>query len=121
MADCTFLTKLARVLACLAPDPTLRLRTVAERIGITERTAHRIMGELLEAGYLSRERHGRRNLYEVHLDLPLRHPLDRDHRVGEVLGVLLSPPEDEGAERDLPVRQVAKRASGAEGSGKRVQ
>ena len=117
MAEWTFLTNHARVLACLAGDPTLRLRTVAERIGITERAAHRIMGELVEAGYLSRERHGRRNLYEVHLDMPLRHPLDRDHRVGEVLGVLLSGapgpegvPEGDGG--DTPLAEPPQRRQG---------
>lgn len=88
MADWTFLTNHAHVLLCVAHDPGMRLRDVADRVGITERAAQRIVADLVDAGYLDRRREGRRNRYEVHGDLPLRHPLDRDHRIGEILIVL---------------------------------
>jgi DNA-binding transcriptional ArsR family regulator len=89
--DWTFLTNHAHVLLCVARDPGVRLRDVAEAVGITERAAQRIVAELVEAGYLERERDGRRNRYRLHPELPLRHPLERDHAIGEVLRVLMEP------------------------------
>jgi DNA-binding transcriptional ArsR family regulator len=88
MGEWTFLTNHAHVLLCVARDPGVRLRDVAEAVGITERAAQRIVADLVEAGYLERRREGRRNRYELNGDLPLRHPLERDHAIGEVLGVL---------------------------------
>ena len=88
MADWTFLTNHAHVLLCVSRDPAARLRDVADVVGITERAAQRIVAELEEAGYLTRTRDGRRNRYEVHPNVPLRHPLERDHAVGEILDVL---------------------------------
>lgn len=84
----TFLTNHAHVLLCIARDPSTRLRDVAVAVGITERAAQRIVGELEEAGYLVRRREGRRNVYELRDDRPMRHPLDQEHVVGELLGVL---------------------------------
>lgn len=84
----TFLTNHAHVLLCIARNPDMRLREVAVAVGITERAAQRIVAELVEAGYLSRERNGRRNSYEVHSELPLRHPVEREHHIGELLDVL---------------------------------
>jgi predicted DNA-binding transcriptional regulator len=84
----TFLTNHAHVLLCIKRDPGVRLREVATEVGITERAAQRIVAELVEAGYVTREREGRRNHYEVHAELPLRHPLERDHEIGELLGLL---------------------------------
>ncbi len=81
----TFLTNHAHVLLCLVGDPELRLRDLAERVGITERATQRIVAELADGGYLERTRVGRRNVYTVHLGLPLRHPLERAHTVGELL------------------------------------
>lgn len=95
MAGWTFLTNHAHVLLCVARDPGVRLRDVADSVGITERAAQRIVADLVEAGYLERRREGRRNRYELHGDLPLRHPLDRDHHIGEILALLgagASPP-----------------------------
>jgi DNA-binding Lrp family transcriptional regulator len=86
--DWTFLTNHTHVLLCLARDPGARLRDVADEVGITERAAQRIVAELEEGGYLTRMRDGRRNRYEIHPDVPLRHPLERDHAIGEVLEVL---------------------------------
>ena len=82
----TFLTNHAHVLLCLVGDPELRLRDLAERVGITERATQRIVAELVGGGYLERARVGRRNVYTVHLGLPLRHPLERAHTGGELLG-----------------------------------
>ena len=81
----TFLTNHAHVLLAIARDPRSTLREVAAEVGITERAAQRIIGELEEAGYLERERDGRRNIYRLKPEMPLRHPLDRDHQIGELL------------------------------------
>ncbi len=86
--DWTFLTNHAHVLLCITRDPTARLRDVADVVGITERATQRIVAELEEAGYLTRMRDGRRNRYDVHPEVPLRHPLERDHAVGDILRVL---------------------------------
>src|SRR5215210_2950221 len=90
MQGSTFLTNHALALLCIADDPAVRIRDIADCVGITERAAHRIVCELESEGYLSRHRLGRRNHYEIHPDVPLRHPLERDHEVGEVLKVLLA-------------------------------
>ena len=89
MADWGFLTNHARVLLCVARDPETRVRDIADCVGITERAAHRIVGDLVEGGYLTRTKVGRRCHYEVHPELSLRGRLEHDHQVGEVLGVLL--------------------------------
>jgi len=86
----TFLTNQAHVLICIAADPDVRLRDVATLVGITERSAQIILADLVHAGYVTRTRIGRRNRYEVHRDLPLRHRLERDHLIGELLGTLES-------------------------------
>lgn len=84
----TFFTNHGHVLVCLAGDTTLRTRDIAEMVGITERSAQAIISDLVDAGYLTRRREGRRNVYEVHGDIPLRHPLEQDHTVGELLVTL---------------------------------
>ena len=85
----TFLTRQAHVLLCIAEDPGVRLREIGERVGITERAAHRIVGELADAGYIARERRGRRNHYTIRLELTLPDPLARERRVGDLLDVLV--------------------------------
>jgi hypothetical protein len=87
----TFLTSHARVLLCIAQDPGMRLRDIGERAGITERAAHRIVGDLADAGYVSRERHGRRNRYTINSNLTLPDPVARRQRVGDLLAVLTEP------------------------------
>ena len=77
-----FLTNHAHVLTCVANDPGIRLRDIAAAVGITERAAHRILSELVEEGYVLRERQGRRNHYQVVPELPLRHPLVSEREVG---------------------------------------
>ena len=85
----TFLTNHSHVLLCIAENPDVRLRDVAEQVGITERATQRIVAELEAAGYLSHEKVGRRNRYEVHPDLPLRHPLEDHLSIGALLRVLI--------------------------------
>lgn len=87
-ASWTFLTNHAHVLNCIAADPDIRLRDVALRVGITERAVQLIVSDLVDAGYLTRTRVGRRNSYQVQPDLPLRHPIERDHQVGDLLKAL---------------------------------
>jgi hypothetical protein len=84
-----FLTNHAHVLMCVAHDPGIRLRDIAAAVGITERAAHRILSQLVEEGYVLRERRGRRNRYEVVAGRPLRHPLVQEREVGELLEVLV--------------------------------
>ena len=64
------------------------MRDVADLVGITERAVQRIVNELSEAGYLRVTKDGRRNIYEVHSELPLRHPIEAHRSVGELLGLL---------------------------------
>jgi DNA-binding MarR family transcriptional regulator len=83
-----FLTNHAHVLVCVAHDSGIRLRDIAAAVGITERAAHRILTELVDEGYVLRERNGRRNRYQVKPELPLRHPLVQEREVGDLLKVL---------------------------------
>lgn len=84
----TFLTNHAHVLICVANDPGVRLRDVAERVGITERATQGIIGDLVAAGYVERTRVGRRNHYSVREHLPLRHQMDRQLQIGDLLELL---------------------------------
>jgi len=86
-----FLTNHAHVLMTISQDPGIRLRDIAAAVGITERSAHKILSELVDEGYVLRERHGRRNRYTVKAELPLRHPLVQDREVGDLLEVLRRP------------------------------
>ena len=83
----SFLTNHAQVLVCIADDPGIRLREIGDAVGITERAAHRIVVELATAGYISRERQGRRNQYTIQPDLPLPDPLARGRRVSDLLSI----------------------------------
>ena len=84
----SFLTNHAQVLLCIAHDPGIRLRDIGEAVGITERAAHRIVVELAAAGYISRQRNGRRNQYTIQSHLPLPEPLAREQKIGDLLTVL---------------------------------
>jgi DNA-binding MarR family transcriptional regulator len=84
-----FLTNHAHVLVCVARDPGIRLRDIASDVGITERAAHRIVSELVDEGYVVRERQGRRNRYQVRTKRPLPHPLAEEHEVGDLLELLV--------------------------------
>jgi MarR family len=91
-----FVTNHAHVLAYLRRNPAGRLRDVAEAVGITERTAAAIVADLEQAGYVTKTRHGRRNRYAVHDELPLRHPRHRHHTVGELITFLEAPSVSKG-------------------------
>jgi DNA-binding MarR family transcriptional regulator len=86
-----FVTNHAHVLQVIASDPTVRLRDIADTVEITERTAAQIVSDLERAGYLSKTRDGRRNRYEVHDELPLRHPQHRHHTAGDLIRFLQAP------------------------------
>jgi len=88
MGQWTFLTNHAHVLIYVARDPGARVREIADAVGITERTAQGILTDLVDSGYLRRTKEGRRNRYDCVEDLPLRHPLESNHPVGELLRAL---------------------------------
>jgi predicted ArsR family transcriptional regulator len=87
-AHWTFLTNHAQVLLCIANDSDIRLRDVAETVGITERAAQRIVADLADAGFLERERHGRRNRYLINKQTEMRHPAQEGYEIGELLDLL---------------------------------
>jgi len=88
--DWNFFSNYAHVLVCLAENPDARLRDVAERVGITERTTHRLVTQLEEAGILTRMKAGRRNSYVIDPDKRLRHPIESHRTVGDLLATILS-------------------------------
>jgi DNA-binding IclR family transcriptional regulator len=84
----TFVTSHTQVLLCLAHEPDVRLRDVAEAVGITERAAQRIVTDLVEAGYVERTRVGRRNRYKVNSKAAMRHQSQQGHQIGELISLL---------------------------------
>ena len=88
MAEWSFLTNHARVLLCVAQDPTMRLRDIAAALGITERSAFGIVDDLVAAGYLHKQRDGRRNRYEIRRHLPLAEPAARERTIGQLVELL---------------------------------
>jgi Mn-dependent DtxR family transcriptional regulator len=89
MAEWSFLTNHARVLVCIVHDPGVRLRDIATMVGVTERSAYGIVTELAAAGYVVKERDGRRNRYHVQAHLPLREVIGRQRTIGEMLELLV--------------------------------
>jgi predicted ArsR family transcriptional regulator len=85
----TFLSNHGHVLVCLAQNPDARLRDVAQAVGITERAVQKIVSDLEAAGVVIREREGRRNRYWLHVDRPLRHPIESHRTVGALLAMVL--------------------------------
>jgi DNA-binding MarR family transcriptional regulator len=83
----TFLTNHAQVLLCLADTPDIRLR-VAERVGITERATQRILADLTKAGYVKRERIGRRNRYTIDRQHAMRHSAQHGYEVNALIAAL---------------------------------
>ena len=98
--DWTFLSNYGHVILCLAENPGARLREVADRVGITERSAMRLITHLDEAGILSREKDGRRNHHLINLAAPLRHPIEEHCTVGLLLKMVLSPAALRKLEKD---------------------
>ena len=84
----TFLTNHAHVLLCIAEDPGVRGRDIAERVGITERSAQSIIADLVDGGYITRTKVGRRNQYEIHTDTHLRHPMEAHNEVDALLRLI---------------------------------
>lgn len=86
-----FLSNHTQVLLCLHRDPDVRFRDIAQIVGITERAAQRIVGDLIESGYVESERVGRRNRYRINRDIEMRHPAQDGHEIGELLELLQQP------------------------------
>ncbi len=95
MGEWSFLTNHGRVLLCIAHDPGIRLRDIAAMLGITERSVYGIVTDLAAAGYVVKEKDGRRNRYQVQSHLPLPEPISGERTIGEVLGLLV----DAGGQR----------------------
>ena len=91
MADWSFLTNHARVLLCIAHDPGVRLRDIAAKMDVTERTAYGIVTDLTEAGYVVKHKDGRRNRYQIQAHLPLPETDSRERTIGEILALLAGP------------------------------
>ena len=87
----SFLTSHAKTLLLIAHDPRIRMRDIAGLLGITERRTQRIVADLAKAGYIERERDGRRNVYTVSTHLPLGLPTQRDIDIGSLLAILPTP------------------------------
>ena len=100
VADWTFLTNHSHVLLCLAHDPDQPLREVALQVGITERSAQRIVTDLEKAGVIERFRIGRSNRYRVNAQSRLRHPIERHCRVEQLLAMVLGPEKRRGGAVD---------------------
>ena len=88
MAQWSFLTNHARALLCIAHDPGLRLRDMADALDVTERSAYAIVADLTQAGYVVKERDGRRNRYQIQAHLPLPEPASQEPAIGDVLALL---------------------------------
>src|SRR3954454_23088134 len=86
----SFLTNHGKALLLIAHDPRIRMRDIADLLNITERATHRIVAELDRAGYVDREREGRRNVYSVRTHLPLGLPIQRDIDIGSLLAVVFA-------------------------------
>ncbi|HEY7948593.1 MAG TPA: MarR family transcriptional regulator [Acidimicrobiales bacterium] len=108
MAEWSFLTNHARILVCIAHDPGVRLRDIASTLGITERTAYVIVTELAQAGYVVKEKDGRRNRYRIQAHLPLREAIGRERTIGEILDVLVDARLLEVRDHDQPTGRTAK-------------
>lgn len=101
------MTNHSHVLVCLARDPQVRLRDVAEMVGITERAVQRIVLELETAGVIDRQREGRRNTYRINRGRRLRHHLEAHRTVGDLLDLVRHEPRPADAARESAARSPA--------------
>ena len=108
MGEWSFLTNHAKALLCIADDPGVRLRDIAAMLGVTERSAFAIVNDLAAAGYIVKERDGRRNRYEIQHHLPLREETARERTIGDVLEVLVG---TSGADGDRAGRNRRRSAA----------
>jgi predicted transcriptional regulator len=90
----TFLTNHAHVLLCLVRDPEMRMRDIADVVGITERGVQKIVADLATEGYLQREREGRCNKYRIDTSRPLRHPIERHRSIDDLIGLVVGVKQD---------------------------
>lgn len=104
MTEWGFMTNHLHALYCVALHPGIRIREIAECVGVQERAAHRIVADLVEGGYLTRSRVGSRNFYEVNPTLPLRREGLDEVAVGEILDVLLKPEQTRSTTQSAHVR-----------------
>jgi DNA-binding Lrp family transcriptional regulator len=102
MASFGFLTNHGMALLCIAEDPAIRMRDIAAHVDITERAAQRIVADLVEAGYIERERLGRRNLYRIRDNLPVALPARRDVDLNTLLNVLIPTGSSEERRHAMP-------------------
>ncbi|MGO4492719.1 helix-turn-helix transcriptional regulator [Arthrobacter sp. 2YAF22_2] len=109
MAEWGFLTNHLHALYCVARHPGIRIREVAESVGVQERAAHRLVADLVEGGYLTRRRVGSRNVYELHPNQPIRREGLDEIAVGEILDVLLGAEEKRSTIPAADVRPVDSR------------
>jgi DNA-binding IclR family transcriptional regulator len=91
MGDWTFLTRHAQAMLALSKNPEMRLRDVAEAVGVTERSAQTLVNDLVAAGYVKKKRMGRRNTYKIDGRLPMRVKAARHRQVGEFLALFVLP------------------------------
>ncbi len=116
MAEWSFLTNHARALVCIAHDPGVRLRDIAATLGITERSAFEIVTDLAKAGYVVKDKAGRRNRYRIQNHLPLPEAIGRERTIGEVLELLVDtqatesaqPPDRNAASRGRPTTRARR-------------
>jgi predicted DNA-binding transcriptional regulator YafY len=113
VVEWSFLTNHARVLVCIARDPGVRLREIADALGVTERRAFGIVNDLTKAGYVVKQKDGRRNRYRIQSHLPLPAPIGREPTIGELLGVLVdTSATDRSGQRNTDHRQPARHRHG---------
>ena len=93
----TFLTNHAHVLLAISATPDLRLKDIAERVAVTERTAMQIVTDLERSGIIERQKRGRRNHYVVQAHHPLRHPLEEHHEVADLIAAISHEPDEQTA------------------------
>ena len=91
MTNWTFLTNHSQVLLCIAQNPRLTAKEIAGTVGITERAVQRLLDDLDEGGYITRSREGRKNVYEIHPERPMRHPAQQGRAIRDLLDLLISP------------------------------
>jgi len=110
MPEWSFLTNHARVLVCIAHDPGVRLRDIATTLGITERTAYGIVTDLTAAGYVVKDKNGRRNRYQIQVHQPMREVVSGERTIGEVLELLVDTNSCSQIEVDLVEQTGVERA-----------
>jgi hypothetical protein len=109
MAKWSFLTNHAAAMVCIAHDPGVRLREMAAALEITERSAFAIVNELVEAGYVVKQKEGRRNRYRIQGHLPMRDSVARERTIGEILDLLVKASPTANADQPAHESRASKR------------